>query len=56
VGTSGGVWGLKEGYSMMIGGDKDPVEYLRPIFETLAPAPTRAGDTWAPEAPATLSR
>jgi 6-phosphogluconate dehydrogenase len=38
VGTSGGVWGLKEGYSMMIGGDKDPVEYLRPVFETLAPA------------------
>ena len=39
VGTSGGIWGLKEGYSMMIGGDKDPVEYLRPIFRTLAPAP-----------------
>ncbi|MGB9407646.1 MAG: decarboxylating 6-phosphogluconate dehydrogenase [Terracidiphilus sp.] len=38
VGTSGGVWGLKEGYSIMIGGDKEPVEYLRPIFETLAPA------------------
>ena len=38
VGTSGGVWGLKEGYSMMIGGDKEPVESLRPIFETLAPA------------------
>jgi len=38
VGTSGGVWGLKEGYSMMIGGDKEPVEFLRPIFETLAPA------------------
>ncbi|MGP8269601.1 MAG: phosphogluconate dehydrogenase (NAD(+)-dependent, decarboxylating) [Terracidiphilus sp.] len=38
VGTSGGVWGFKEGYSMMIGGDKEPVEYLRPIFETLAPA------------------
>jgi 6-phosphogluconate dehydrogenase len=38
VGTSGGVWGLKEGYSMMIGGDKDPIGYLRPIFETLAPA------------------
>jgi 6-phosphogluconate dehydrogenase len=38
VGTSGGVWGLKEGYSMMIGGDKEPVEYLRPIFETLAPS------------------
>jgi 6-phosphogluconate dehydrogenase len=41
VGTSGGVWGLKEGYSMMIGGDKEPVEYLRPIFETLAPAPDK---------------
>lgn len=38
VGTSGGVWGLKEGYSMMIGGEKDVVEYLRPIFEALAPA------------------
>ena len=38
VGTSGGVWGLKEGYSMMIGGDDEPVEYLRPIFEALAPA------------------
>jgi 6-phosphogluconate dehydrogenase len=37
-GTSGGVWGLKEGYSMMIGGDKEPVEYLRPIWEALAPA------------------
>jgi 6-phosphogluconate dehydrogenase len=37
-GTSGGIWGLKEGYSMMIGGDKEPVEYLRPIFEALAPA------------------
>lgn len=38
VGTSGGVWGLKEGYSMMIGGRKETAEYLRPIFETLAPA------------------
>jgi 6-phosphogluconate dehydrogenase len=38
VGTSGGVWGLKEGYAMMIGGDADPVNYLKPIFETLAPA------------------
>jgi 6-phosphogluconate dehydrogenase len=37
VGTSGGIWGLKEGYSMMIGGDKSAVDYLRPIFETLAP-------------------
>ncbi len=38
VGTSGGVWGLKEGYSMMVGGDDETVEYLKPIFETLAPA------------------
>jgi len=38
-GTSGGVWGLAEGYSLMIGGDKPVVERLRPIFETLAPAP-----------------
>jgi 6-phosphogluconate dehydrogenase len=37
VGTSGGVWGLTEGYSMMIGGDNEAVEYLGPIFETLAP-------------------
>ncbi|MFQ3567329.1 MAG: phosphogluconate dehydrogenase (NAD(+)-dependent, decarboxylating) [Aggregatilineales bacterium] len=41
VGTSGGVWGLQEGYSLMIGGDAEPVERLRPIFETLAPAPDR---------------
>jgi 6-phosphogluconate dehydrogenase len=40
-GTSGGVWGLKEGYSMMVGGDTKVVERLRPIFETLAPAADR---------------
>ena len=40
-GTSGGVWGLTEGYSLMIGGDVAAVERLRPIFETLAPAPDR---------------
>ena len=38
-GTSGGIWGLTEGYSLMIGGNKEVVEKLRPIFETLAPAP-----------------
>lgn len=38
VGTSGGIWGITEGYSMMIGGEKDVVESLRPIFETLAPS------------------
>jgi 6-phosphogluconate dehydrogenase len=37
-GTSGGVWGLAEGYALMVGGDKAVVERLRPIFETLAPA------------------
>jgi 6-phosphogluconate dehydrogenase len=41
VGTSGGVWGLKAGYSMMVGGKGEVVEYLRPIFETLAPAPDK---------------
>ncbi len=38
VGTSGGIWGLAEGYSMMIGGDAQVVERLQTIFETLAPA------------------
>lgn len=37
VGTSGGIWGLERGYCLMIGGEKDTVEYLDPIFQTLAP-------------------
>ncbi len=41
VGTSGGIWGVSEGYSMMIGGEDSPVETLRPILETLAPASDR---------------
>ncbi len=41
IGTSGGVWGLSQGYSLMIGGKQEVVESLRPIFETLAPAPDR---------------
>ena len=36
-GTSGGIWGLAEGYSLMIGGKPEVVEKLRPIFQTLAP-------------------
>jgi len=44
VGTSGGIWGLKEGYCLMIGGDKAAVDRLIPIFETLAPARDRG---WA---------
>ena len=38
AGTSGGIWGLKVGYCMMIGGDKEIVARLEPIFRTLAPA------------------
>jgi 6-phosphogluconate dehydrogenase len=41
VGTSGGIWGITEGYSMMVGGDEDVVTSLTPIFETLAPAPDK---------------
>src|SRR5262245_26670614 len=37
AGTSGGIWGLKNGYCMMVGGDKEIVGYLEPIFKTLAP-------------------
>ncbi len=36
-GTSGGIWGLEEGYSMMVGGKAEIVDSVRPIFETLAP-------------------
>jgi len=39
VGTSGGIWGLKVGYSMMVGGDPQVVESMKPIFQTLAPGP-----------------
>ena len=42
VGTWGGVWGLERGYCMMIGGDKEVVDHLDPIFETLAPAAARS--------------
>lgn len=43
-GTSGGVWGLQEGYSLMIGGDAATVERLAPLFKSLAPAADRG---WA---------
>src|SRR5205814_2539402 len=43
-GTSGGIWGLREGYCLMIGGPPVAVERLRPIFESLAPAADRG---WA---------
>ena len=41
AGTSGGVWGLAEGYSLMVGGDPEAVARVRPALETLAPAPDR---------------
>jgi 6-phosphogluconate dehydrogenase len=36
-GTSGGIWGLKEGYSLMVGGEREIYDHLLPIFKTLAP-------------------
>lgn len=39
VGTSGGIWGLERGYCLMIGGAAASVEYLEPLFKTLAPGP-----------------
>lgn len=42
AGTSGGIWGLKLGYCLMVGGEKGPVKRLEPIFKTLAPE-----DGWA---------
>ena len=38
AGTSGGIWGITEGYSLMVGGPNEAVDRIRPIFETLAPA------------------
>ena len=49
VGTSGGIWGLEEGYSMMIGGDTAAVDHLRPFFEVLAPG---ASTGWGHVGPA----
>src|SRR6267154_1436242 len=45
VGTSGGVWGIDRGYCMMIGGPKDTVQRLDPIFKTLAPGRGEIGRT-----------
>jgi 6-phosphogluconate dehydrogenase len=41
VGLSGGVWGLEQGYSLMIGGEAEAVRRLEPVFQALAPAPDR---------------
>jgi 6-phosphogluconate dehydrogenase len=37
AGTSGGVWGLANGYCLMVGGDAEPVTHCEPVFKTLAP-------------------
>jgi 6-phosphogluconate dehydrogenase len=37
VGTSGGIWGLRNGYCLMVGGEQEPVARLTPVFQTLAP-------------------
>ena len=44
-GTSGGVWGLERGYSLMIGGESEVVTRLDPIFKTIAPGPDRRSPT-----------
>jgi 6-phosphogluconate dehydrogenase len=54
-GTSGGVWGLERGYCLMIGGEKEPVDRIEPIFRALAPgqgeiAPTPGRDGGDPRA------
>ena len=52
-GTSGGVWGIDRGYSLMIGGEKNVVDHLEPIFSTIAPgidsAPRTRGRTGEPD-------
>ncbi|HXQ26725.1 MAG TPA: decarboxylating 6-phosphogluconate dehydrogenase [Candidatus Acidoferrales bacterium] len=47
-GTSGGIWGLTEGYSLMIGGDAEVVKRLSPIFQTLAPGPDKGWGRMGP--------
>jgi 6-phosphogluconate dehydrogenase len=56
VGTSGGVWGATRGYCLMVGGEKEAVERLAPVFDTLCPgvgaaprATSREGEAVAPE-------
>jgi 6-phosphogluconate dehydrogenase (decarboxylating) len=56
VGTSGGVWGLDRGYCLMIGGEAEVVERLRPLFAAIAPGveaaprtPGRTGEATGPE-------
>jgi len=41
VGTSGGIWGLKEGYCLMVGGETEAFRRMEPLFQTLAPSPSQ---------------
>ena len=50
-GTSGGIWGLERGYCMMIGGPKEAVSYLDPIFSALAPGADAGSSTSGAELP-----
>jgi len=50
VGTSGASGGRPKAIGMMIGGERENVDYLRPIFATLAPLPTAAGGASGPTA------
>ena len=56
VGTSVGVWGLTEGYSLMIGGDEDAYNRLEPITQTLAPDADNGYGYAGPAGRDTLSR
>ncbi len=47
VGTSGGIWGLEQGYCLMMGGEREPIERLDPIFRTLAPGADGAAPSGA---------
>ena len=49
VGTSGGIWGLAEGYALMIGGKKEVFQRLEPIFQTLAPGKDKGYSHVGPE-------
>ncbi len=51
AGTSGGIWGLEQGYCLMVGGDAQPVARIEPILRTLAPGPQTASPAGAGTAP-----
>ena len=56
VGTSGGVWGLENGYSMMLGGDAATITRLQPIFASLAPTPDSGWGRVGPSGPGHFSK